>query len=465
MVRQFPAGQPRPGCLVPVIIEFPLAMPVRNRPPSFPPGRGRASSRSSPGARDDRHRARFRPISRPVYGGQVSQMPGNPFAELEQMTGLASVKYQVRPLADGQSRAAALGRRPTNCHAPTARNLHRPPGTAKTTVARLIGAIYPRLGLPSSGQLIEVTRADLTAATSARPPRSSPRPLPRPSAGVQFIDETCALVLSDSPKDFGHEAIAILLKLMEHRGDLVVIAAGYEHEVHASRTPDPGLASASRGPCTSPATPTSSWPPSSPRGRNAGPAGRLRRGREATCRPRHNPAWEKLRQCPPRPKPAGTGHICPGPADHQVPRRFTGPPCQGSARALGRRHGQHPRPVPVTQRGARHHRWSRLFRLAGGMWHWSGGGCLQESKGKAGSNPCSKRHRSSHGHGSGTAFSDTGPPASAGSYSNFHSGTVPPAISPANVEAWLTSFRASPGLELICCARPVVGQKSPGPLS
>jgi hypothetical protein len=61
---------------------------------------------------------------------------------------------------------------------------------------------------------------------------------------VLFIDEAYTLALSDSPNDYGPEAIATLLKLMEdHRGDLVVIAAGYEQEMHALLQANPGLAS------------------------------------------------------------------------------------------------------------------------------------------------------------------------------------------------------------------------------
>jgi SpoVK/Ycf46/Vps4 family AAA+-type ATPase len=156
------------------------------------------------------------------------------------MTGLASVKHQVRLLA-AEARAGQL-RRDAGLPAGTpSRHMifTGPPGTAKTAVARLIAAIYAQLGLLSSGHLIEVTRADLIGRYIGETAPRVTLAVASALGGVLFI-----LALSNSPNDYGPEAIATLLKLMEdHRGDLVVIAAGYEHEMHALLQANPGQAS------------------------------------------------------------------------------------------------------------------------------------------------------------------------------------------------------------------------------
>jgi probable Rubsico expression protein CbbX len=163
----------------------------------------------------------------------------------EELIGLKPVKQRVRDIAalllvDRARRQVGLKSEAPSLHMSFTGN----PGTGKTTVALRMAQILHRLGYLRKGQLIAVTRDDLVGQYIGHTAPKTQEVLKRAKGGVLFIDEAYYLYRPENERDYGQEAIEILLQVMENqRDDLVVIVAGYGERMNTFFKSNPGLSS------------------------------------------------------------------------------------------------------------------------------------------------------------------------------------------------------------------------------
>lgn len=118
------------------------------------------------------------------------------------------------------------------------------PGTGKTTVALRMAQILHRLGYLRRGHVVAVTRDDLVGQYIGHTAPKTKQVLKKAMGGVLFIDEAYYLYRPENERDYGQEAIEILLQVMENqRDDLVVILAGYRERMQVFFRSNPGLSS------------------------------------------------------------------------------------------------------------------------------------------------------------------------------------------------------------------------------
>ncbi len=168
-------------------------------------------------------------------------------AKLDRLIGLQSIKKRLRDHAQyiqfvrlRKARGFVEGE-PFNVHSVFTGN----PGTGKTTVAKMLGLLYLKMGLLSKGHVHEVDRVDLVGEYIGQTAPKVKEAIEKARGGVLFVDEAYALArTNDDSKDFGREVIEMLVKEMsEGPGDLVLVVAGYPKEMQHFLDSNPGLKS------------------------------------------------------------------------------------------------------------------------------------------------------------------------------------------------------------------------------
>ncbi len=162
-----------------------------------------------------------------------------------ELVGLVPVKTRIREIAalllvERARSQLGLSAGPPSLHMSFTGN----PGTGKTTVALRMAEILHRLGYLRKGHLVAATRDDLVGSWVGHTAPKTREVLKKAMGGVLFVDEAYALHRPENERDYGPEAIEILLQVMENqRDDLVVILAGYRERMEGFFQSNPGMSS------------------------------------------------------------------------------------------------------------------------------------------------------------------------------------------------------------------------------
>ncbi len=214
-----------------------MAAPLYNIPGSTAAAAAPAAAETAPKART---------VNEVLAQSQVEAV----MDELERdLVGLAPVKQRIRDIAallvvDKLRLNLGLAAGPAGSGPSLHMSFTGNPGTGKTTVAMRMAQILHRLGYVRKGHLVAVTRDDLVGQYIGHTAPKTKEVLKKAMGGVLFIDEAYYLYRPENERDYGQEAIEILLQVMENqRDDLVVILAGYKDRMDTFFRSNPGLSS------------------------------------------------------------------------------------------------------------------------------------------------------------------------------------------------------------------------------